>query len=164
MKVFISHSCQDEVLARRVADGLRKSGLDVWDDRDIFPGDNWAQKLSEALEQAEAMVVLITPRAFQSDSVRREIEYALGGKKFSGRLIPVVVGPLRNIPKNDVPWILWRLNVVNLTNPEKEQDAVERIAMALRKASEKRPTRKRSERPHRRPHKESASPAVGGRR
>jgi len=164
VKVFISHSCQDEVLARRVADGLRKRGLDVWDDRDVFPGDNWARKLSKALEQAQAMVVLITPDALRSDWVRREIEYALGKEKFSGRLIPVVVGPLENIPKDEIPWILWRLNVINLTNPEKEQDAVEQIAKALRKAPEKGPTRKRSEGPHRRPRKGSAIPAVGVRR
>jgi hypothetical protein len=138
MKVFISHVREDQVLAGKVADALRKNGLEVWDSRSILPGDNWAEKVSEALEQSRAMVVLITPGALKSDWVRREIEYALGSENFSGKLISVIVGRLKDIPKDEFPWILRRLNVVEITNPKKEKEAIERIVEALREMPQKR--------------------------
>lgn len=114
MKVFISHSAQDSALARKVADVLQKNGLEVWYDGEILPGDNWAQKVSEALEQSQAMVVLITPESLRSKGVERDIEYALGQRQFSGRLIPVVVGALKDLPPDDLPWILRHFRIIEL--------------------------------------------------
>lgn len=61
MKVFISHTQQDDAIARKIADALQKDSLDVWDNRYLMPGDNWAGKVSQALEESNAMVVLVTP-------------------------------------------------------------------------------------------------------
>lgn len=92
LKVFISHSSKDVALARKIADVLKKEGLEVWDDREIFPGDNWAAKVAKALDEANAMVVLLTANGIASRSVRQDVSYALGEKRFKQRLIPVVVG------------------------------------------------------------------------
>ena len=82
MKVFISHSHADAPLAARVSEALRRSGLEVWDtDLDVLPGDNWAAEVARALEESEAMVVLLTQDAINSPYVRREMEYALGAKE-----------------------------------------------------------------------------------
>ena len=68
MKVFISHAYTDEPFVRKVAAGLEKVGLEVWDaTREILPGDNWAAKVARALEESEAMVVLFTPDALRSN-------------------------------------------------------------------------------------------------
>ena len=62
MKVFMSYSDSDAMLAARVSDALENNGLEVWDpDRELFPGDNWAAEVARALEESDAMVVLLTP-------------------------------------------------------------------------------------------------------
>jgi len=130
MRVFISHLQQDNALAKKVAKTLEEVGLEVWDAQDILPGDNWFKEISESLEQSQAMVVLITPESLGSMWIRKEIEYALGNESFSGRLIPVVIGRLEDMPKENLPWILRHLNIIELPNPENEEE-IQRIADAL---------------------------------
>ena len=55
------------------------------------------------------MVVLLTPHTINSPHVKREIEYALGAKSYSKRLIPVAVGDRERLPRHKIPWILRRL-------------------------------------------------------
>ena len=93
MKVFISHSHVDDALAYQVAETLKSAGFDVWDERQILPGENWAARVGDALEQSEAMVVLLTPAGLASQEVRSDIGYALGNKNYSGRVISVLSGP-----------------------------------------------------------------------
>ena len=82
MKVFLSHAHTDTPLANRVSEALREKGLDVRDpELDLLPGDNWAAEVARALEESQALVVLLTPDAEGSPHVRREMEYALGAKR-----------------------------------------------------------------------------------
>jgi hypothetical protein len=137
MQVFISYAESDEPVAKKVAAGLEKEGLKVWyDRREILPGQNWAESISKALKESRAMVVLLTPAALRSSSVRREIEYALGDQTFKNRLVPVIVGSPGNLPKREIPWILQSetFKTVNLPergNPDKE---IKEIADALKAA------------------------------
>ena len=101
-KVFISYSHTDREAARAIVDFLEGAGFSVWDqERELLPGSDWTFELKNALDSAEALIVLISPQALKSRSVSREIDYALGAKHLRGRLIPVIVRPTR-----DVPWIL----------------------------------------------------------
>ncbi len=132
MKVFLSHAHADAPLAARICKALADSGLDVWDpDRDLLPGDNWAGEVARALEESEAMVVLLTPAAASSPDVQRNIEYALGAKNFSNRLIPVVVGDLKGFPASEVPWIVRRMPWFELDDAETESPRVQPIAEAI---------------------------------
>jgi len=145
MNVFISHAYSDEPLAHRLAQTLERAGLRVWDARDeVLPGDNWAAKAGEALEEAEAMIVLLTPDALRSSQVRREIYYALGKEDFSGRLFPVLVGPKSVLTDEAVPWILRNLQMIHLTEQgEKaaEEEAFGQITRALLKTAERQGSR-----------------------
>ena len=47
----------------------------------ITPGDNWAKKVGKAFDDAEWMVLLLTPAAMESDSLRQDIEFALGSRR-----------------------------------------------------------------------------------
>ena len=133
MKVFLSHSHADAPLAARVSAALRRSGLEVWDtDLDVLPGDNWAAAVGRALEESEAMVVLLTVDAINSPNVRREIEYALGAKRYSNRLIPVAVGDRERLPAHKVPWIVRKLPWVELQDRESGDPNVDSIADAIR--------------------------------
>lgn len=132
MKVFISHAHTDEPLVKKVAAALEDAGLEVWDDtREIMPGDNWANKVAQALQESEAMVVLLTPDALRSNWVRRDIEYALGEQGYRKRLIPVLVGDPENLPPEDVPWILRHLRIIKLAEHAKEDEGIRQIAQAL---------------------------------
>ena len=100
MKVFISHAYTDTPLVKKVVAGLERVGLEVWDaTREILPGDNWADKVARALKESEAMVVLFTPDALRSNWVRWKVEYALGEQSYRNRLIPVIVGDPKELPK-----------------------------------------------------------------
>ncbi|MXZ11501.1 MAG: TIR domain-containing protein, partial [Gemmatimonadetes bacterium] len=82
-----------------------------------------------------AMVVLLTPDALKSIWVQRDVEYALGALEYSGRLIPVLIDPDKTIAEDDIPWILKRLNIIDLTEYETEEDGIRRIADTLLTAS-----------------------------
>ena len=132
MQVFISHSHSDSPLAARVSRALRKAGLQVWDpDLHLFPGDNWPAEVGRALEESDAMVVLLTPSSISSPHVKAEMMYALGSKSYRNRLIPVAVGGREQLPKGEIPWIVRKLHWVDLPNPESADPEVEPIAAAL---------------------------------
>jgi hypothetical protein len=102
VKVFLSYARPDEKWAREIATRLTKSGLQVWDpEREVLPGDDLSSKVSKALRDSDAMVVLVSPQAVESRSVRNEIEQALSSSQFRDRLVPVIVRPTKNMP-----WIL----------------------------------------------------------
>ena len=63
--------------------------------------------------------------------MKREIEYALGAKNYSNRLIPVVVGDPDLFRSPDVPWILRRMPCVELKDGETSLPQVEPIADAI---------------------------------
>ncbi len=132
MKVFISHSHVDSALAGWVSRALRSDGLEVFDPgADLLPGDNWAARVAKALEESEAMVVLLTPDAVNSPYVRREMEYALGVKRYSNRLIPVTVGARERLPSDSIPWIVRHMPWVELEDHEGGFPEVKPIADAI---------------------------------
>ena len=139
MKVFVSHSDADAPLAALVSDGLRKRGLEVWDpDLDHLPGDNWAATVGRALEESEAMVVLLTPAAVDSPYVKHEIEYALGARNYSNRLVPVVVGDPKRVSTENIPWIVRRMPWMHLDDHEIGVPEVRPIADAIHRLDHER--------------------------
>jgi len=132
MQVFVSHSHSDSPLAARVSRALRKAGLQVWDPEvHLFLGDNWPAEVGRALEESDAMVVLLTPNSISSPHVKAEMMYALGSKSYRNRLIPVAVGGREQLPTGEIPWIVRKLRWVDLLNPESGVPEVKPIAEAL---------------------------------
>src|ERR1700734_421766 len=104
MQVFLSYAPSDEAFAKELSSQLSRRGLSVWSpSEEVLPGDNVWLRIGEALENSRAMVVLVSPESMRSQSVRREIEYALGQSNYEGRLFPVQVRPTK-----DIPWVLRR--------------------------------------------------------
>jgi len=136
MKVFISHSSTNNDLVRKISDELRRSGMDVWDDtREILPGENWAQKTSQALEESQAMIVLLTPESIDSKWINWEIEFALGKSAYNKRLIPVLVGDPNRFSQETMPWIFKHLKVINLPDQGKNEENIKQIAEAIKQAA-----------------------------
>ncbi len=86
MQVFISYAAADEVLARGLSETLRKSGLDVWDRTEILPGENWAEKVSKALRESQAMVVLLTPNSLRPIVIGLLYSFNVGCRQSGARL------------------------------------------------------------------------------
>ena len=129
MRIFLSYDSKDGKSAKEFTRRLSAVGFEIWDSaQELLPGDNWALKVGKALEESDAMIVLLSPESVKSQWVRREIEYAVGSRKYEGRLIPVMVRPTSNIP-----WVLRQFHVVRA---DKERDeATKQIVHQLRAAS-----------------------------
>ena len=135
-KVFLSYAKADEKLAKKVGEGLKQAGLKVLDYRqEILPGDLWADKAAQALRESSAMVVILTPDAVRSEQVRWEINYALSNLTFKDSLIPVLVGAPDRIPKNEMPWILWSLQMVRMPERGDQEEGIKQIAQTLRQVA-----------------------------
>jgi hypothetical protein len=135
MKVFISHASTDTELARRVADSLKEAGLQVWDGSDVLPGDNWAAEAGHALQESNAMVVLLTPESLRAPNVSHEIGYALGKEEYRGRLIPVLAGAPEDLPQHEIPWVLKRFGMIELSDAKHDEEGLRKIAEALTQAA-----------------------------
>jgi len=128
MSVYISYSGADEKLADHLRTALARQDIDVWNPASqIAPGENWGLKYGKALQDADAVIVLLSPDSVKSDFVRLEIEYALSSPQFRDRLIPVIVRPTE-----DIPWILRKQQVIRATKDLNE--TARRIAGALGKS------------------------------
>jgi hypothetical protein len=124
MQVFISHSSKDTRLAKQLADRLAQAGFEAWlPETKIFPGDNWASAIGNALEDSDLMVVLVTPQAFQSDWLKAEVQYAFTADHFKGRILPVFVGSDTMTPP-DVPWILRKMEPVEIAGSGEDWEQV----------------------------------------
>lgn len=131
MKVFLSYDRADRTLAKRIAGELKRAGFEVWSDYDLLPGDNWADKIGEALRESQAMVVLITPDSLASANLLHEVGYAISNKSYKGRLIPVIVGSPDSVPENQIPWILQHLQTVRLPKRGNQVEGIKRITQKL---------------------------------
>lgn len=137
MNVFISHSFADTELAKRLADTLREADFQVWDATQILPGENWAESLSKALDESDAMVVLLTPNSVRSSNIAYEVAYALGKQEYKGRLIPVVAAPSEQFDPGEIPWVfnLQQFKMIRVPNLEEDDEGLKIIAQALKAVS-----------------------------
>ena len=134
MRIYISHANQDNDLARTLVQQLAQAGFDVWNpDEEIGPGDNWGSKIGQALDECDLMVALMTREALQSDSVKRDIEFALTSRNYSGRLIPVFVNIPTLQPGKDVPWILLKMDPIWLTRATYSNDPLHDVAELVKR-------------------------------
>jgi hypothetical protein len=74
--VFLSYCRDDRDYVDELAAYLGESGVPVWFDDHLAPGDQWLNELRMRIEDADAVVVVMTPAAEQSDWVRIEIQQA----------------------------------------------------------------------------------------
>jgi hypothetical protein len=98
-----------------------------------LPGDNWAKEMGRALEESDVMVALISKEAMQSESLRRDVQYALTSKNYDRRLIPVLVDCVAFEAGKDVPWILLKMAPIHVKSGSTEfGEVVERVGAIAR--------------------------------
>ncbi|MEY2853949.1 MAG: hypothetical protein RL030_1081 [Pseudomonadota bacterium] len=87
--IFLSYSREDQVTARRFAEGLERAGLSVWWDQTLRPGEAYDEVTEKALQGARAVMVLWSKTSVASRWVRAEATQA----SRNGSLFPVMIEP-----------------------------------------------------------------------
>jgi TIR domain len=106
---FLCHSSLDKPLARRLAEDLRKAGVDVWfDEWEIAPGESLRRKIDAGIERASYFLALLTSNSLQSEWAQTELDAGMVQRiRGESKLIPIVAG----ISDRDVPptlaAVLW---------------------------------------------------------
>jgi len=127
--VFFSYVHSDKSRVREIATDLKIAGLNVWLDEDeLLPGQDWLQKIEEAIKQSDAMLVFVSkntkerPGSFYQELkiIHRNLRLARNRKP---RLIPVRLDPV--VPPFDLKNYMW----VDVFSKEQIPSLVEAIYM-----------------------------------
>ena len=123
VKVFISYSHKDEDLKDELyvhLATLRRQGkIQAWQDRDIDAGTEWDGAIKDNFNEADIILLLITPRFIASDyCYDKETQWAIERhEKGDARVIPIIMKPcdwqdtvfskLQVLPKDGKPVTKW---------------------------------------------------------
>ena len=81
-RVFISYASHDAEVAQKVCSALEAAGLPCWmAPRDVKAGAQYADAIVRAINQAKAVVLMLSGRAVASSHVAREVERAASKRK-----------------------------------------------------------------------------------
>jgi TolB-like protein len=80
--VFVSYASQDAAVANSIVESLEAQGLKCWiAPRDVKPGAQYADAIVRAINEAKAVVLVMSTSAVDSAHVAREVERAASKRK-----------------------------------------------------------------------------------
>jgi hypothetical protein len=123
LSLFISYSHRDEALKQELEDHLallkRQNKIRPWQDRQIEAGTDWNEQIRDALDAADIILLLVSPRFMNSEfCYGKEMERAMQ-RHHNGdaRVIPIILTPtdwkgapfdrLQVLPKDGKPVVDW---------------------------------------------------------
>ena len=72
--VFISHASADDGFVAELRQALEKLGIPSWvDSRELSSGSKLEPEITQAIEQARQVIVVLSPQTVNSPWVRREV-------------------------------------------------------------------------------------------
>lgn len=98
-KIFISYSHKDEAAKERLLVHLkllqRQGKITPWNDRLIRPGEEWDAAIKQELNEADIVLILLSPDAIASDYIWNiEIETAMTRhKNKEAQVVPIILLP-----------------------------------------------------------------------
>jgi hypothetical protein len=142
LEVFFSYAHKDEVLRDKLATQLqllkRQGIIAAWHDRQISAGTEWADQISQHLDTARIILLLISADFIASDysydiELKRALERHDAGE---ARVIPIILRPtdwrsapfgkLQALPKDAKPITTWA----------NEDEAFLDVALGIRRVAE----------------------------
>lgn len=106
-EVFVSHAAKDRRVVRRFVASLRAAGVGAWySEHHLKHAQDWQEQIGAALDRCDWFVVLLSPNSIKSMWVKREVEYAVGQRRYQERLTPVL------LERCDVRKLSWVLTIV----------------------------------------------------
>ena len=136
LRLFLCHSDEDHSEVLYVAQTLKKthSEFEVWvDEWALRFGDSLLEKIGDAIEQSDRLIVFLTPHSVNSNWVRKEVaagvvmelaeEKGVDGNAF---VVPVV---LEHVAK--IPFTLRDKLYCDFTKYANPDEAIEALALSL---------------------------------
>lgn len=123
MSVFISHVEENRDTAEAIAHGLQADGFSTWYyESSSVPGPTYLLQVMDAIENADAVILIISPEALGSHQIAKEVEAA---HELDRPIIPVLEGIthekyLRRRPE-------WRLALGAFTSIQIPREGVSTI-------------------------------------
>lgn len=72
--VFLSHTSVDKSLVEKLANDLRRVGVNVWFDKwEIKVGESLTWKIEQGIRGNEHLIIVLSPEAISSEWVRSEL-------------------------------------------------------------------------------------------
>lgn len=134
--VYISYFFKDKAFTDELVAALRRAGVQTWRDVDaIQPGQDWAMANQNALEAANAMLIIVSESvAFsgeypKADYLRAEIAAA---RKQSIPIVALLIDDLalQTAPKLTIPWLDFRV-----PNEEAMQKLIAALPASIRQGA-----------------------------
>ena len=101
--VFVSYAHADRQSVARVLSALRKVDPQAlkrlfipWDQ--VHPGENWYSAVGAAMARAEAVIFFASTHSLESPWCLSELQYFTGHPRFEGRVLPVLLGTVDDLP------------------------------------------------------------------
>jgi|GEM_PF-367193 len=106
--VFIAYARTDWKWLENTSTQLRvlesRMDIDVWSDKEIGAGDEWLEKIEEAISRAGVAILLISAKFLTSDFInRKEVPGLLARRSHDG--LPVIPVLIRDCAWKHVPWL-----------------------------------------------------------
>lgn len=80
--IFISYSSKDKLTAEKICSYLEANGVRCWiTPRDVLPGSNWGESIIDAINDAQAMLLVFSSNSNISEHIKREVERAVSRGK-----------------------------------------------------------------------------------
>jgi tetratricopeptide (TPR) repeat protein len=129
--VFISHSSRDKDTADKLCRLLEDRQINCWiAPRNVPPGAKYAEAIVRAIEDAAALVLILSAHSNASDQVKNEVERAVSKKK---RIFPLKIDDVH--PSTELELYISRLHWLNAT-PESLEDCAKQLAVAISQPQE----------------------------
>jgi hypothetical protein len=75
--VFLAYAHEDRSYVDELAERLEKAGIAVWYDRKLHKGRRWCKELEERIQNARAMIPVLSWRSRGSEWMEREVLFAM---------------------------------------------------------------------------------------
>lgn len=126
-RAFISHSSEDKISVRKLAEKLRSSHVDAWyAEWEIGPGDSIVEKIGKGLSECDVFIIVVSTNSIASRWVQEELNSAVVRRiSEEARIIPV------RLDDSPVPTVINHLHWVKMPPPEEEFDKLLRAIFGV---------------------------------
>lgn len=99
LNVFLSYAHEDRRLKNQLVTALRglsrEYGIQVWNDQEILPGNEWEAEIAKQLEQADIILLLISSDFINSEFIyQQELKQAMKRhENKEARVVPIILRP-----------------------------------------------------------------------
>jgi predicted nucleotide-binding protein len=135
--VFISHSSEDKDFARKLTRDLAAHGIRPWlDEAEILPGDSIVQEISQGIDQADYLLVILSPASVNSTWVNHEVGLAFAKNPTGAKrvIVPVLIEHV------DIPPFLRDIAYVDMSRGS-YQEGLDRIVRAIQRVPDEKTPR-----------------------